>query len=248
MAGELTADRFLQELLSYRSDKEREKYRRYFTFGGDTGDDFVGVRMGQVFALAKTFIELPSAEIERLLESPVHEVRAGAMSIMDKQGRRKQTTAARRKELFDLYLRRMDRINSWDLVDLGAPYVVGAYLADKPREVLYELARSQNIWERRTAIVSTGYFVRAGEVADTFAVAEILLPDREDLIHKATGWLLRAAGDVDRPQLLAFLDQHAATMPRTALRYALEHLDKEQREQYLGAKRGTRLASGAKSR
>jgi hypothetical protein len=232
----LTAAAFEKKLKTFRSAEEREKYKRYFKMGPGQygeGDVFIGVRMGQVFALAKEFIDMPPDEIETLLESPIHEVRAGALSIMDKQARRKTTPAARRKELYDLYMRRTDRINNWDLVDVCAPYVVGGYLVDKPRAVLYKLARSKNVWERRTAIVSTYYFVRAGDVDDTFKIAELLLHDEQDLIHKATGGWLREAGKKDRPRLLRFLDRHAATMPRTALRYAIEHFNRKQRDHYL---------------
>jgi 3-methyladenine DNA glycosylase AlkD len=179
---------------------------------------------------------MPLGEIEKLLESPVHEVRVGGVSIMDFQARNKKTPSSRKKELFDLYLRRHDRINSWDLVDRSAPYVVGGYLFDKSRDVLYKLAHSKNMSERRTAIVSTGYFIRQGDVADTFKIAEMLLVDKDDLIHKATGWMLRAAGDNNRQTLLGFLDAHTAAMPRTALRYAIEHLDKKQRDHYLSMK------------
>jgi hypothetical protein len=235
MSAGISAEQFVARLQAHRSLEELEKYRRYFKVG--EGDEFIGVRMGQVFALAKEFIELPPGEIEKLLDSPIHEVRAGGLSIMDKQARRRKTPASRRKELFDLYLRRTDRINNWDLVDVGAPYVVGGYLFDKPRDVLYELARSENVWERRTAILSTGYFIRQGDAADTFKIAELLLTDDHDLIHKATGWMLREAGKRDRRRLLRFLDQHAGVMPRTALRYAVEHLDKEQRAHYLGRKK-----------
>jgi 3-methyladenine DNA glycosylase AlkD len=238
-----SAERFVEELEAHRSPEEREKYRRYFKSGEGEygeGDVFIGVRMGQVFALAKEFVGMPPEEIERLLESPVHEVRAGALSIMDKQGRSKKTPESRRKELFDLYLRRTNRINNWDLVDLGAPYVVGRYLFDKPRDVLYEFARSKSIWERRTAIVSTSYFIRQGDVLDTFRIAEMLLTDDHDLIHKATGGWLREAGKQDRQGLLSFLDQHATTMPRTMLRYAIEHLDNEQREHYLNMKKAAK--------
>jgi 3-methyladenine DNA glycosylase AlkD len=175
---------------------------------------------------------MPSGEIERLLDSPVHEVRAGALSIMDKATRRKRTPDARRKELFDLYLRRIDRINNWDLVDLAAPYVVGGYLFDKPRDILFDLARSQDVWERRTAILSTLYFARQGDLDDIYRIAEILLDDGHDLIHKAVGGMLREAGKHDRPRLLRFLDERAATMPRTMLRYAIEHLDDQQRAHY----------------
>ncbi len=115
--------------------------------------------------------------------------------------------------------------------------MVGRYLYDKPRDPLYTLARSEDVWERRTAIVSTAYFLRQGDVADTFTIAEMLLGDDHDLIHKATGGWLREAGKHDRPRLLAFLDRYAATMPRTLLRYAIEHLDTDQRNHYLGMKR-----------
>jgi DNA alkylation repair enzyme len=135
------------------------KIQRYFKSGEGQygeGDTFIGVRMGQVFALAKEFIDMPPSEIEKLLESPIHEVRAGGCSIMGKQATSKKTPESRRKELYDLYLRRHDRINNWDLVDLASYKVVGSYLFDfsKPRAVLYKLARSREMWERRTAIVS----------------------------------------------------------------------------------------------
>jgi 3-methyladenine DNA glycosylase AlkD len=240
MSAAINAAQFVRKVKTYRSPAELEKIQRYFKSGEGEygeGDEFIGVRMGQLFALAKEFIEMPPGEIEKLLESPIHEVRAGALSIMGKQARSKKTSEARRKELFDLYIRRHDRVNNWDLVDLGALYVVGIYLIDKPRDILYKLARSKNMWERRTAIVGTGQLIRQGDVVDTFKIAELLLKDDQDLIHKATGWMLRAAGGVDRKKLLSFLDKHAATMPRTLLRYSIEHLDKKQREHYLGMKK-----------
>ena len=241
MSAAINAAQFVRKLKTYRSPAELAKLQRYFKSGEGEygeGDQFIGVRMGQLFALAKEFIEMPLGELEKLLESPIHEVRAGALSIMGKQARSKKTSEARRKELFDLYIRRHDRVNNWDLVDLGSLYVVGIYLIDKPRDILYKLARSKNIWERRTAIVSTGQFIRQGDVADTFKIAEILVKDEHDLIHKATGWMLRTAGGVDRKKLLGFLDKHAATMPRTLLRYSIEKLDSKQREHYLSMKKG----------
>ena len=234
-----TARRFLAELKSHQSAEELQKIQRYFKSGKGEygeGDEFIGVRMGQVFALAKEFMEMPPDEIERLLQSPIHEARAGALSIMAKQAAKKNTTKARKKELFDLYIRRHDRINNWDLVDLAARDVVGGYLDGKPPSILYRLARSQNLWERRTAILSTMYFVRQGELSHTFDIAEILIDDEEDLIHKAVGGMLREAGKKDRDKLLSFLDRYAATMPRTLLRYAMEHLDKKQRDHYRNLK------------
>jgi 3-methyladenine DNA glycosylase AlkD len=232
---ELTAESFTTRLEALASPLEREKIQRYFKTGKGEyaeGDVFIGARMGEVSTLAREFIDLPSAEIDKLLDSPVHEVRAGALSVMDKQARRKRTPGARRKELFDLYLRRIDRINNWDLVDLAAPHVIGGYLADKPRDLLYELAGSANVWERRTAIYAALHLVRQGDLDDLYRLAEILLDDKHDLIHKAVGGVLREAGRKDRARLLAFLDRHAAAMPRTMLRYAIEHLDEHQKAHY----------------
>jgi 3-methyladenine DNA glycosylase AlkD len=235
----LNAEQFTARLYQLRSDEELQKIQRYFKSGeGDygEGDVFIGVRMGRVFDLAKQFMTMPVDEIEKLMESPIHEARAGAMSIMDKAARDKKTTDERRKKLFDLYMRRHDRVNNWDLVDLGCLHMTGSYLFDKSRDVLYRLAQSPNLWERRSAIVSTTYFIRKRDVGDTFKLSEILVNDPEDLVHKGTGWMLRFAGEVDKPRLLAFLDKHAATMPRTLLRYAIEKLDAAQKKHYMGLK------------
>ncbi len=229
----LTAAEFTRQLQSFQSDDELRKIQRYFKNGD--ADHFIGVRMLHVFTLAKAFIDLPPAEIEELLESPVHEARAGALSVMSKQAARKSTPEAHRTELFDLYLRRHDRINNWDLVDLAAPNVIGEYLLGRPRDVLYDLARSANPWERRTAIYSTLAFVRKGEVTDTLAIAEILIKDPHDLVQKPTGGMLREAGKKDQQALLAFLDRHSRDMPRTMLRYATERLEPTVRSKYVGA-------------
>jgi 3-methyladenine DNA glycosylase AlkD len=236
----ITAKKFIEKLKTFQSAKEAEKTQRYFKSGEGqygAGDKFIGVRMGQLFSIAKEFIEMPVAGLEKLLESPVHEIRAGAVSIMDKAARNKKTTGFRRKELFDLYMRRHDRINNWDLVDLGCLYMTGSYLYEKPRNILYKLSKSKNLWERRTAIVSTCYFIRQGDLGDTFKIAEILINDKEDLVHKATGWMLRFAGDKDQKKLLQLLDKYAATMPRTLLRYSIEKFDKKKKEYYMGLKK-----------
>ena len=237
---ELTAKNFIAQLKAHQSDDELKKIRRYFKSAeGDYGhgDRFMGVKMGTLFAIAKEFGEMPIEEIEKLLESPIHEVRAGAVSIMDKASRNKKISKDRLKDFFDLYMRRHDRINNWDLCDLGCLYMTGSYLYDKPHDILYKLARSKNIWERRTAILSTCYFIRQGDTTDTFKIAEILVTDKEDLIHKATGWMLRFAGTKDQKKLIAFLNKNAATMPRTLLRYSIEHFSKKERDYYLGMKK-----------
>jgi 3-methyladenine DNA glycosylase AlkD len=194
------------------------------------------IPMGKIFALAKEFIDMPPLEIEKLLESPRHEMRVGAVSIMDWKARAKKTSDAERKALFDLYIKRHDRIDTWDLVDRSAPYVVGGYLAGKPRKILYTLARSASPCERRSAIVSTYFFIRQDDLDDTFGIAEILVNDTEEVVQKAVGSWVREAGKRDPQRLKQFLDRHAATMPRTILRYAIEKLTKAQREHYLGLK------------
>jgi hypothetical protein len=232
-----TAERFIEQLTPLGSADGVRSARRYLEPGAHREADLdiaIGARMGDVFALAKASTDMPLSEVEVLLDSPVHEARVGAVSIMDFQARRKRTPAERRKELFDLYLRRHDRINTWDLVDRSAPYVVGGYLFDKPRTPLYELARSEVMCERRTAIVATYYFIRQDDTADTFTIAEILVDDEEDLIQKAVGGWVREAGKRDPQALLDFLDRFGAAMPRTELRYAVEHLDEVQRAHYMG--------------
>jgi 3-methyladenine DNA glycosylase AlkD len=233
------AGAFTERLLALQDDEELRKIQRYFKSGEGEyahGDRFIGVRMGSIFALAKEFVDLPPHEIETLLESNIHELRVGALSIMAKQFQLKATTEARRKELYDLYLRRHDRINNWDLVDLAAWHVVGPWLVDKPRAILHRLAKSKNMWERRTAILATYSFIRRGEFDDTFAIAKVLLKDTENLSHKAVGWMLRSIGDKDRAALTAFLDEHAATMPRAMLSNAMEKFTPDEKARYRALK------------
>lgn len=208
---------------------------RLAALGSD--DSFAGIRMGDIFKLGKEFSMMPVAEIECLMESPIQKVRVGALSIMGQCAKGRKCTPERLAELYELYIRRHDRINDWGLVDLAAYYVVGQYLADKPRDVLYKLARSADQWERRTAIVSTAHFImKLKQVDDTFAIAEILVRDPEKFVQTGAGWMLRYPGDKDRSALLKFLDKHAALMPRVMLRHSIEKLHKEQRDHYLALK------------
>lgn len=197
-------------------------------------DDFqkLGVSPGRVFQIAKQFTGLSADDLDRLLDSPVYEVRLAAVSVMDFQARSKRTTDAYRRSIFDLYLRRHDRINDWGLVDRAAPYVVGGYLAERPRNVLYDLAQSPDPWERRTSIVATYYFIRMDEVEDTFRIAETLVHDDHRYVQLAVGSWVREAGKRDPDRLLRFLDDFADTMPRPMLRYATEKLDPETRAKY----------------
>lgn len=138
-----------------------------------------------------------------------------------------------KRDLYDLYLRRNDRLNNWDFVDRGAVSIIGEYLVDKPRNVLYELAKSDDPWKRRTAIVSTHAFIKRDDLKDTFSIAEILIDDPHELINKAVGSWIREAGKRDEQRLRDFLDKHAATMPRVTLRYAVEKFDKDKRKHYM---------------
>jgi hypothetical protein len=196
--------------------------------------------MGRIFALAKEHMDMPLTDVRALLASPNHLVRVGAVSIMDFRARDRKTSEDGRRALFQLYIDEHDQIDTWDLVDRSAIWVVGDYLRDKPRDVLYELGRSDRPMERRTAILSTFAFIRQGDLEDSYRIAEMLIGDDEDLVHKAVGWMLREAGKRDEPRLLAFLDRHAAAMPRVMLRYAIEKLDQAVADRYRAAKRRDR--------
>ena len=228
----MTADEFAGALKPHITEAEKVKLERFYK-GDDSKTRALGVRFGTVFKLAKEYSAMPVAEIETLLEDDHYEMRIGAMRIMDYQVQRKSTSEAQRRALYELYLRRHDRIDNWDFVDAAAARVVGQYLADKPRQPLYDLARSDNRWERRTAMVATHAFIKKGEVDDALAIAEILIDDPDELVTKAVGTFLREAGKVDPDRLRGFLDRHAPTMPRVTLRYALEKLDPDTKRRYM---------------
>ncbi len=245
MADERTATRFLDRLAALATPERAARYARYFsTESGEygEGDILIGVGTPPIRSLAKDFVGMPAAELETLLESAIYQARLGALIVMSDEGRRQRTTDERRRELFELYLRRTDRINNWDLVDVSCRDVLGRYLENRPRDILYQLAVSPTLWERRIAMVSTGHFIRSGDTVDALAIARLLIGDGHHLIHKATGWMLREVGDIDQLALLAFLDAHAPTMPRTALRYSIEKFTPADRAHYLGLRAARRLA------
>jgi 3-methyladenine DNA glycosylase AlkD len=212
--------------------------QRYFrTAPGEygAGDRFLGLNAAQIYQLAAQFRDLPLGEIERLMESHWHEARLLAVVLLAQRYAR--ADAATQREIYALYMRRTDRVNNWDLVDASAPGVVGAHLLRRSRSSLRRLARSKNLWERRIAVVATQYLIRRGEFDDTLDLAELLMNDTEDLIHKAVGWMLREVGKRDERVLVTFLDRHAGAMPRTALRYSIERLSPDQRKRYLAVPR-----------
>ncbi|OEF97076.1 DNA alkylation repair protein [Desulfuribacillus alkaliarsenatis] len=231
----LTAEGFIKELQKHYDEKELVKIDRFFK-GNDYETKALGVRFGNVFAIAKTYKNLTIEEIEKLLDSNYYEVRMGAVTIMRHKARQKQTTEEVKEQLYHLYFRRHDRINNWDLVDAAAADVIGGYLYEKDRSPLYQLAQSENVWERRTAIVSTHYFIKQGDVQETFALAEILRNDDNEYINKAVGSWVREAGKKDEKALLKFLESYASSLPRVTLRFAVEKLSAEQKKYYMSKK------------
>lgn len=200
------------------------------------GDKFLGVTTPDQRKIARQFRDLPVKEVEKLVTSPWHEERLTGLFILVDQFKR--GSESNKKEIYDFYMSHTENINNWDLVDSSAPYIVGPWLDDKPAKmkILTKLAQSNLLWERRIAMLGTFYYInkcaRADEALD---IIKILKNDTHDLIQKAVGWMLREIGKrVDRQILLTFLDQNAATMPRTQLRYAIEHLSNEQRAKYMG--------------
>jgi 3-methyladenine DNA glycosylase AlkD len=192
---------------------------------------FIGLNAATMHALAREFRDLPLDIVEELLHSPIHDERTIALLILVHQ--MKRGDPAHRKQVFDLYLANTKHVNSWGLVDCSAPGIVGDYLENRSRAILDKLARSKSLWERRIAIVATQWLIRRGEFDDTLRIVEKLLNDREDLIHKACGWMLREVGKRDLSRLEAFLRQHLEKLPRTTLRYAIERFPEPLRKAYL---------------
>jgi 3-methyladenine DNA glycosylase AlkD len=195
------------------------------------GDVFLGVRVPVLRKLAAEFRSLPEGEVLSLLHSEFHEARLLALLIMVRVASRGDEAAKRR--VYDLYLANTRRVNNWDLVDASAGPIVGGYLHDKDRAPLYRLARSANLWERRIAVIATSFFIARHDFADTLTIAEMLLADGHDLIHKAVGWMLREVGKRDQATLETLLKSHHRAMPRTMLRYAIERFPEPLRRTYL---------------
>jgi len=222
----------LRKELSAAADPERARSSAWFfkTAKGQYGhgDRFIGLTVPTMRRIARRYIRLPLTDVKKLLASPIHEHRSVALEILVAQYERENS-----REIFDFYLKHTGFVNNWDLVDGSAPYIVGQHLLTRPRKILYRLAKSRNLWERRIAIVSTQTLIRAGEIEDTFAIAKLLLDDEHDLIHKAVGWMLRETGKQSAPALLRFLKENYSALPRTTLRYAIERFPGPQRKRLL---------------
>lgn len=230
----MTAKAFIAELQKHANQKDADFLRGYFKDGA-AQDQFIGVRPPVTQKVCKEFKDLPLAEVQKLFDSKVHEHRQGAAVLLVQ--RYKKADAKERDEIFEFYLKnvRKGRVNNWDIVDMSAEYIIGPHEETTNRKLLEELARSKDIWQRRVAIMSAFHYIKQGDPKTTLKLAEILVSDPEDLIHKAVGWQLREVGKrCDKKLLLSFLDKHAATMPRTALRYSIEHFSAEEKKHYMG--------------
>lgn len=226
----MTAEFILNELHSIANPEKAVFLQRFFKTGKGQyaeGDVFLGIVVPLVRNVAKAATLAPVSELQLLLDSGYHEARLAALLVVVAQF--KKASPEKQTELFEFYLRNSSRINNWDLVDVTCAHVVGKYLLDKDRSVLYRMAESSLLWEQRIAIVSTIAFIRDRQFDDTLALSEMLLGHKHDLMHKAVGWMLREVGKRDKEILVDFLERNVSRMPRTALRYAIEHFSPEER-------------------
>ncbi len=240
--AEATAAAFVAELQRTADPTRYLDTRNYFK--QEAPDDYwIGVRMGTVLELTKSYVDMAFDEVEALLESDAHEARVGAVKILARKAARRSGPVDDLERAYGLYLRRHDRINNWDLVDLGAWDVVGRHLLDRDRAPLYQLAASDNLWERRTAQLAPLWFLRRHqEVTDALAIAEILMDDPEDLVNKATGGVLREIGKRAPELLIATVEAHAATIPQATISYAVEKLPPSERTRLRNLRKASRSA------
>jgi 3-methyladenine DNA glycosylase AlkD len=223
--------------------RRAEALQRYFKTGPGEygeGDVFVGIKVPLLRKLAKQLGELPLGEIEALLKSAVHEERFLALLLLIRAYARADESG--RERIYALYLANTEHVNNWDLVDVSAEHIVGAHLLDKSKEPLYALARSESLWERRIAVLSTFHYIKRGRFDESLKIAALLLSDGQDLIHKAVGWMLREVGERDVRVEERFVRRHHGRMPRTMLRYAIERFPEGKRQAYL---KGTVPATGS---
>ncbi|MDP2855847.1 MAG: DNA alkylation repair protein [bacterium] len=227
-----------KELCAKANPKKAKILQGFFKTGKGEygeGDVFIGLVVPETRKIAKKYQTLSLADIKKLLKSKIHEERLLALFILTEQFSKAQEEE--KQKIFKFYLSQTKNINNWDLVDLSADKIVGAHLKEKNKNILYQLAKSKNIWERRIAILATFYFIKQGQFKETLKIAEILLSDQQDLIQKAAGWMLREVGKCCGEKIEEeFLKKHCRKMPRTMLRYAIERFPENKRKKYLQAK------------
>lgn len=239
----MTAKDFIAAIGKYE-DKERAlSALRFFKTGKGgygEGDQFLGATVPKTRLVCKEFKDLPLAQIQKLLDSPIHDHRLGAVILLVNQYKKARKDPKRQDQIFDQYVKNVfsGRVNNWDIVDTSAAYIIGPHEETTDRKLLFKLAKSKDLWQRRVGIISAFWYVQHGDPSTTLELAELLLHDEQDLIQKAVGWQLREVGKRSgHDVLMKFLDKHAATMPRTALRYAIEHLTPTQRTHYMNQRK-----------
>ena len=224
-----------EEIRSLANEEIAKHNLRFFKTGKGEygyGDIFLGVRTPQIRLIAKKNISISTTEMKALIKSKYHEERLlGLIILANKYSKDKDEKV--RNQLYKIYVSSFKYVNNWDLVDVTCPHVIGKHLMDKERSILYSWAKSEDLWTKRIAIVSTHWFIRKNDLDDTFKIAEILLDDEHDLIHKAVGWMLREAGKRDLEKEEIFLKKHYKNMPRTMLRYSIEKFPEPKRQKYL---------------
>jgi 3-methyladenine DNA glycosylase AlkD len=223
-----------KEIQKKANPKKAKLLQKFFKTGKGQygeGDIFLGLRVPHQREIVKKFSNLSFSEIQKLLKSKFHEYRLIALLILVFQY--KKSDNKNKKKIFDFYLKNTKFINNWDLVDLSAPNIVGNYLLTKNKKILYKLAKSKNLWEKRISMISTLYFIKYNQFKDTLKIAEILINDSHDLIHKAVGWCLREVGKKDKKVLDKFLTQYYRHLPRTSLRYSIEKHPEKERKKWL---------------
>jgi len=234
----MTAEFILSELFSVANPEKAKFLQGFFKTGKGQyaeGDVLLGIVVPQIRDIVKTNKSLLFPEIQKLLDSEYHEARLAGLLFLVQQFK-KAKKEDEKEEIFNFYLKNARRANNWDLVDVTCRDVVGVFLLDKDRSILYELAESDNLWEQRIAIVSTWTFIKHKQYDDTFALSEKLMNHKHDLMHKAIGWMLREVGKKDREALTDFLETYATQLPRTSLRYAIEHYPDDRRQYFLKKK------------
>ncbi len=225
----------LKQDLEKLANKDKSKLlQRFFKTGKGEygyGDIFLGITVPNQRKIAKKYFNLNLNQIEELLKSKIHEHRLTALLILVDKFKKGEESI--KKEIVNFYLKNINYINNWDLVDLSSHKIIGEYLIDKDKSILYKLARSDNLWEKRISIISTASFIRENKFEDTLKISKILLHDKHDLIHKAVGWMLREVGKRNQNIEEVFLKKYYKKMPRTMLRYSIEKFDKNKRRFYL---------------
>ncbi|MCK5107563.1 MAG: DNA alkylation repair protein [Nanoarchaeota archaeon] len=223
-----------KDLNNLGNKKKKEILQRFFKTGKGQygeGDIFLGITVPEQRTIAKKYSNLSFKDLQSLLNTKIHEYRLTALLILCEQYSKSDEKS--KKQIYNFYLKNTRNINNWDLVDLSGHKILGAHLFDKDKNILYKLAKSKDLWERRISMLSTYYFIRNNQFTDSFKIAEILLNDKHDLIHKVVGWMLREIGKIDQPAEEKFLKKHYKTMPRTMLRYSIEKFEESKRKKYL---------------